>query len=124
MSYEETTRVELENTIRKLLAGKPAAVHPPAATEEPPRPEPPPPTQMDMEKIVHDFRASLNVIIGFSELMRDGAMGKINQEQHSVLTDILNNGNRLLKLSDEMFKRLDNAPAGDKYKTAASRFLK
>jgi hypothetical protein len=123
MSYEETTRVELENTIRKLLAGKPAAGRP-AATEDSPRPpEPTAPAQMDTEKAIHDIRASLNVIIGFSELMRDGAMGKINQEQHSTLTDILNNGKRLINLSEELFKRLDVTPA-DNYKPAASRFLK
>ncbi|MGD1118382.1 MAG: histidine kinase dimerization/phospho-acceptor domain-containing protein [Dehalococcoidales bacterium] len=122
MSYEETTRVELENTIRKLLAGKSAAGRP-AATEDSPRPEPPAPTPMDPEKTIHDIRAALNVIIGFSELMRDGAMGKINQEQHSTLTDILNSGKRLANLSEELFKRLDVAP-GDKYKPAAARFLK
>jgi hypothetical protein len=122
MSYEETTRVELENTIRKLLVGKPAASRP-VATEDGPRSEPAVPAQVDTEKTIHDIRASLNVIIGFSELMRDGAMGKINQEQHSTLTDILNNGKRLLNLSEELFKRLDAAPA-DNYKPAASRFLK
>jgi signal transduction histidine kinase len=50
------------------------------------------------EKMSHDFRTPLNIIIGFAELMLDEVPGKINDEQRRSLTDILNSGRRLLGL--------------------------
>ena len=54
----------------------------------------------DMQQISHEVRASLNVIIGFSELMLDEVPGKINPEQRRCLDDILNSSRRLLALFD------------------------
>ncbi|OGO01719.1 MAG: hypothetical protein A2Y90_05655 [Chloroflexi bacterium RBG_13_52_12] len=58
-----------------------------------------------MENTVHDFRSSLNIIIGFSELMLDEVTGKINAEQRRSLRDILKNGRRLLGLVDDIVGR-------------------
>jgi signal transduction histidine kinase len=59
----------------------------------------------DIDKIAHDFRSSLNIITGFSELMLDEVTGKINAEQRRALNDILNNGKRLLALVDDVVKK-------------------
>lgn len=50
----------------------------------------------------HEFRTPLNAIIGFSEIMRDGATGKINEEQKQCLNDIFNSGQHLLSLINDL----------------------
>ncbi|MFC1980686.1 ATP-binding protein [Chloroflexota bacterium] len=50
----------------------------------------------------HELRTPLNVVIGFSELMLDGVPGDINEEQKQCLSDILDNGNRLLNLINDI----------------------
>jgi len=52
----------------------------------------------------HELRTPLNVIIGFSELMLDEVLGKINEEQRQSLNDILVSGKRLLKLIDDILE--------------------
>jgi len=46
----------------------------------------------------HELRTPLNIIIGFSELMTDEAMGKINDKQRECLSDILDSSQHLLNL--------------------------
>ena len=46
----------------------------------------------------HELRTPLNIIIGFSELMIDEAMGKINDKQKQCLSDILDSSHHLLNL--------------------------
>jgi signal transduction histidine kinase len=63
-------------------------------------------TQSDierLERISHDFRSPLNIIIGFSELLLAEVPGKINDEQKHSLNDILNSSYRLLRLVNETF---------------------
>jgi len=50
----------------------------------------------------HELRTPLNVIIGFSELMVDEVPGKINDEQRQCLGDILNAGEQLLGLINDV----------------------
>jgi len=52
-------------------------------------------------KMSHEFRAGLNVIIGFTELMLDEVPGPINQQQRRSLNDILASSQRLLTLVNE-----------------------
>lgn len=52
-------------------------------------------------KMSHEFRAALNVIIGFTELMLDEVPGPINQQQKHSLNDILASSQRLLALVNE-----------------------
>jgi signal transduction histidine kinase len=49
-------------------------------------------------KISHEFRAPLNIVIGFTELMLDEVPGKINEEQRQSLEDILASSKQLLSL--------------------------
>jgi signal transduction histidine kinase len=56
-----------------------------------------------LDKVSHDFRSPLNIIIGFSELLLDENPGKINEDQKSCLKDILNAAYRLLGLVNETF---------------------
>jgi two-component system cell cycle sensor histidine kinase PleC len=57
------------------------------------------------EKMSHDFRTPLNIIIGFTELLLDEAPGKINNEQRRSLNDILDSGQRLLSLVNDIFNQ-------------------
>jgi signal transduction histidine kinase len=51
-----------------------------------------------LARLSHDSRKTLNVIIGFTELMLDEKTGKINQEQRASLNDVLSGSRRLLYL--------------------------
>ena len=55
-----------------------------------------------MASMSHELRTPLNVIIGFSELMLDEVLGKINEEQRQSLNDILNSGRHLLDLINDI----------------------
>lgn len=46
----------------------------------------------------HELRTPLTAIIGFSELLVEGAMGTMNDEQSDSLKEILNNGANLLEM--------------------------
>lgn len=46
----------------------------------------------------HELRTPLTAIIGFSELLVEGAMGPMSEEQLDSLREILNNGSNLLEL--------------------------
>ena len=54
-----------------------------------------------VSKMSHEFRAALNVIIGFTELMLDEVPGPINQRQRHSLNDIHTSSQRLLELVNE-----------------------
>jgi len=50
----------------------------------------------------HGLRTPLNVIIGFSELMRDEVPGKLNDEQRQCLEDVLGSSQHLLNLINKV----------------------
>jgi len=50
----------------------------------------------------HELRTPLNAIIGFSELLKDGIMGELSQEQRSASTDIFMSGQHLLSLINDI----------------------
>jgi len=108
MSREEAAGIGLENTLKRLLEGATESNAPPIVDVKQRREASvPAPATANNEKIAHDLRASLNIIIGFTELMLDGVTGKISMEQRRCLTDILSNAKRLFDLSDEIIKRLE-----------------
>ena len=50
----------------------------------------------------HELRTPLNAIIGFSEMLKDGMAGEINEEQKDYVNDIYESGNHLLKLINDI----------------------
>jgi signal transduction histidine kinase len=67
----------------------------------------------------HELRTPLNAILGFSQVLREGTFGDINGKQREYLDDILNSGNHLLSLINDVLDlskveagqvRLESAP--------------
>jgi hypothetical protein len=113
MARKGAAGVGLENTVKRFLKDAPGSGTPLTASSR----------QswqasvsgiIDNEKIAHDLRASLSIIIGFTELMLDEVPGKINKEQRRSLNDILYHGKRLLNLSNDIIKQLEIASANKK----------
>ena len=61
----------------------------------------------NLEKITHDIRSSINIIVGYAQLMLDQTTGKINDQQRQALQDILKSSNRLNDLADIVARRLE-----------------
>ena len=61
----------------------------------------------DLDKITHDIRSAINIIIGYAQLMLDETTGKINARQRRALQDILNSSNKLSNLADVISRRLE-----------------
>ena len=49
----------------------------------------------------HELRTPLNAVIGFSDLLCNGAAGALNGEQQTYIREILNSGNHLLSLIND-----------------------
>ena len=67
-----------------------------------------------LQKLSHDFRNPLNIIIGFTELLLEEAPGAINDKQRVCLNDILKSSRRLLDLVDDIFDSSDRV-GGNKF---------
>ncbi len=50
----------------------------------------------------HELRTPLTAIIGFSELMMEGVMGELSEEQKETVQEVLNNGADLLDLINSL----------------------
>ena len=50
----------------------------------------------------HELRTPLNAIIGFSQVLREGMVGDVNEKQKEYLEDILSSGNHLLSLINDV----------------------
>src|SRR5919109_2867791 len=50
----------------------------------------------------HELRTPLNAIIGFSQVLREGTFGDVNDKQAEYLEDILSSANHLLSLINEV----------------------
>jgi len=50
----------------------------------------------------HELRTPLNAIIGFSQVLRAGMVGDVNEKQQEYLDDILASGNHLLSLINDV----------------------
>ena len=50
----------------------------------------------------HELRTPLNAIIGFSELIRRQALGKLNEDQQACITDVVDAGRHLLSLVNDI----------------------
>lgn len=50
----------------------------------------------------HELRTPLNAIIGFSEILRDGLIGNLSEQQRGFISDIFSSGNHLLSLINDI----------------------
>lgn len=50
----------------------------------------------------HELRTPLTAIIGFSELLMEGVMGELNEEQKDSVREVLNNGANLLDMINNL----------------------
>ncbi|OMH32680.1 ATP-binding protein [Motiliproteus sp. MSK22-1] len=50
----------------------------------------------------HELRTPLNAIIGFSELLKESAVGELNPKQKEYITDIFDSGYHLLELINDV----------------------
>jgi signal transduction histidine kinase len=50
----------------------------------------------------HELRTPLTAIIGFSELLMEGVMGELNEEQKDSVKEVLNNGANLLDMINNL----------------------
>ena len=50
----------------------------------------------------HELRTPLNAIIGFSEVLKDGLLGEMTDQQRGFITDIFSSGNHLLSLINDI----------------------
>jgi PAS domain S-box-containing protein len=50
----------------------------------------------------HELRTPLNAIIGFSEVLRDGLVGELTDQQRGFIGDIFGSGNHLLSLINDI----------------------
>jgi PAS domain S-box-containing protein len=55
-----------------------------------------------LSNMSHELRTPLNAIIGFSELLKDGALGGLAEDQKSYMKDIFDSGQHLLSLINEI----------------------
>ncbi len=55
-----------------------------------------------LASVSHELRTPLNGIIGFSEMMHDGRLGAVSEEQQEVMGDILVSARHLLQLINDI----------------------
>jgi len=55
-----------------------------------------------LAQMSHELRTPLNAILGFSELMADEILGKLNKEQKGSVEDVISSGRHLLHLIDDV----------------------
>ena len=60
-----------------------------------------------LDKVAHDIRSAVNIIVGYTQLMLDQTTGKINARQRRALQDILKSSSRLHDLTDAVIRQLD-----------------
>jgi signal transduction histidine kinase len=50
----------------------------------------------------HELRTPLNVLLGYSQLVKEGVLGKINREQENALDKVIGGGKELINLISEI----------------------
>jgi len=50
----------------------------------------------------HELRTPLNSILGYTEMLKDGMAGEVNEEQHDYLNEVHQNGQQLLQLINDV----------------------
>ncbi|MGM0596289.1 MAG: GAF domain-containing sensor histidine kinase [Myxococcota bacterium] len=60
--------------------------------------------------ISHELRTPLNAVLGLAQVLEDDSLGQLNQEQKTLVSEIIESGNQLLVLIRDLFTmtRLDS----------------
>ncbi|MBK6849311.1 MAG: HAMP domain-containing protein [Proteobacteria bacterium] len=64
-----------------------------------------------LANMTHELRTPLNAVLGYAELLADGAYGEVNDEQHQSLQGIIDSAGHLLALIEDVLT-LSRAGAG------------
>src|SRR5256885_4273681 len=62
-----------------------------------------------LSNVSHDLRTPLAAIITHAEILRDGVLGELNQKQRDSVTGIVNGGQQLLDMIDEILSYVRSA---------------
>src|SRR3954469_12124346 len=73
-----------------------------------------------LSNISHDLRTPLAAIITHAEILRDGMLGQLNAKQRESVAGIVNGGQQLLDMIDEILTYVRSA--SDQVKLVRSRF--
>jgi two-component system sensor histidine kinase ChiS len=73
-----------------------------------------------LSNISHDLRTPLAAIITHAEILRDGMLGELNQKQRDSVTGVVNGGQQLLDMVDEILTYVRGA--GDQLTLTRSEF--
>jgi hypothetical protein len=57
------------------------------------------------EKVLHGFRSSLGIIIGYAEMMLDGTLGQMTEEQLDGIKDVLATSRKMENVIDDVSGR-------------------
>ncbi len=52
--------------------------------------------------VSHEYKSPLNIIVGYTEMMLEGTMGDLNEEQQEALSLILNTAHRVNRMVEQM----------------------
>lgn len=64
-----------------------------------------------LQVMSHELRTPMNVVLGYSQLVKDGTFGTINQEQENALNKVIGRANELMNMISELL-RATNIQAG------------
>ncbi len=87
LKMEQKTRIEIE---RRLIEAKKRADAASAAKSE------------FLSRMSHELRTPLNGILGFSQILEEGLLGELTEEQKEAIEDILRSGKHLLELVNDI----------------------
>jgi signal transduction histidine kinase len=65
---------------------------------------------VDIRRLTHDLRAPLNGVLGFAKLLHNGKAGPLNDEQREFAADVLESGQALLKVVQQLEEEGRGAP--------------
>jgi PAS domain S-box-containing protein len=74
-----------------------------------------------LASVSHELRTPLNGIIGFSEMMHDGRLGAVTEDQKEVMSDVLASARHLLQLINDILDLSKVEAGGMEFRPEACR---
>jgi signal transduction histidine kinase len=57
---------------------------------------------VDVPRLTHDLRTPLNGVLGFAKLLHNGRAGPLNDQQREFVADVLESGQKLLAIVQQL----------------------